>query len=149
MKLRCFQKHKIHLFVSCNQNNHFLGLNPHATVPIFFLHQLRLLRCSFFIHSTTPYIHPRLDSRIEPTFSDWPNVLSYLWSEPSSSTIVCVGEQLRLWLDCAHSQASLSLGYSLKQQVLKAYIQRMYVLTCFTCLTSNTHCYRYSVDIFS
>ena len=36
----------------------------------FFLRQFRLIKWSFYIHSTTPYIHPRLDSRIEPKFSD-------------------------------------------------------------------------------
>ena len=36
----------------------------------FSLRQFRLIKWSFFIHSTTPYIHPSLDSRIEPKFSD-------------------------------------------------------------------------------
>ena len=36
----------------------------------FSLRQFRLIKWSFFIHSTTPYIHPRLDSLIEPKFSD-------------------------------------------------------------------------------
>ena len=30
----------------------------------------RLIKCSFFINSTTPYILPRFDSQIEPNFSD-------------------------------------------------------------------------------
>ena len=36
----------------------------------FALRQFRLIKCSFFIHSATPYIHPRFDSRIEPKLSD-------------------------------------------------------------------------------
>ena len=36
----------------------------------FSLRQFRLIKWSFFIHSTTPFIHRRLDSRIEPMFSD-------------------------------------------------------------------------------
>ena len=37
----------------------------------FSLHQFRLIKCVFFfIHSTTPYLNPRLDSRTEPKFSD-------------------------------------------------------------------------------
>ena len=28
------------------------------------------IKCSFFIHSTRPYIHSRLNSGIEPIFSD-------------------------------------------------------------------------------
>ena len=47
-----------------------LGLNPYATLP-YSLRQVWLIKCSFFIHSTTPYIHPWLDSRIEPKFSNW------------------------------------------------------------------------------
>ena len=30
----------------------------------------RLIKCSFFIHSTTSYIHTRLGSRIEPKISN-------------------------------------------------------------------------------
>ena len=41
----------------------------------FSLRQFRLIKWSFSIHSTTPYIHPRLDSGIEPKFSDWQNDL--------------------------------------------------------------------------
>ena len=36
----------------------------------FSLRQFPLIKWSFSIHSTTPYIHLRLDSRIEPKFSD-------------------------------------------------------------------------------
>ena len=36
----------------------------------FSLRQFCLIKWSFFIHSTTPYIHPRFDSRIESRFSD-------------------------------------------------------------------------------
>ena len=36
----------------------------------FCLHQFQLIKWSFFIHSTTPYIHPRLVSLTEPKFSD-------------------------------------------------------------------------------
>ena len=36
----------------------------------FSIRQFRLIKRSFFIHSTTPYIHPRIDSRIEPKLSD-------------------------------------------------------------------------------
>ena len=38
---------------------------------LFSLRQFKRIKCSFFIHSTKPYIHPRIDSRIEPKFSDW------------------------------------------------------------------------------
>ena len=42
-----------------------------------FLRQFRLIKCSFFIHSTTPYVHPKLDSQIEPKFPiGWELVLS-------------------------------------------------------------------------
>ena len=44
-----------------------MRLNPHATV-LFSLRQFQLIKCSFFIHSTTLYIHPRLDPQIEPKF---------------------------------------------------------------------------------
>ena len=37
---------------------------------LFSLCPFRLIKCSFFMHSTTPYVHPRLDSRIGPRFSD-------------------------------------------------------------------------------
>ena len=38
----------------------------------FSLRRFRIIKCSFFIHvqSTAPYIHQRLDSRIELKFSD-------------------------------------------------------------------------------
>ena len=36
----------------------------------FALRQFRLIKWSFFIHSATPYIHPSIDSRTEPKFSD-------------------------------------------------------------------------------
>ena len=39
----------------------------------FFLRQIWLIQCRFFIHNTTPYIHPRLVSRIESKFSDCQN----------------------------------------------------------------------------
>ena len=32
--------------------------------------QFRLAKCSFSMHNTIPYIHPRLDSRVLPRFSD-------------------------------------------------------------------------------
>ena len=35
----------------------------------FSCRQIQLIKCSFFIHST-PYMHPRLDSRIEPKYFD-------------------------------------------------------------------------------
>ena len=35
----------------------------------FPLRKYRLIKWSFFVHITTPYIHLRLDSRIEPKFS--------------------------------------------------------------------------------
>ena len=35
----------------------------------FSLRQLRLIKYSFFIHSTTSYIHPKLDSQIESNYS--------------------------------------------------------------------------------
>ena len=38
---------------------------------LFSLHQFLRIKCSFFIHSTMPYIHSKLDSRIGPIFSDW------------------------------------------------------------------------------
>ena len=38
---------------------------------IFSIRQFRLIKCSFFMHSTTPCIHPRLDSLIDPKFSNW------------------------------------------------------------------------------
>ena len=31
----------------------------------------RLTKCSFYLHNTTPYINPRIDSRIMSRFSDW------------------------------------------------------------------------------
>ena len=34
-----------------------MGLDPHAS--------------SLLIHSTTPYMHPRIGSRIKPKFFDW------------------------------------------------------------------------------
>ena len=34
----------------------------------FSLRQFWLIKCSVFIHSTTLYIHPRLDPQIEPKF---------------------------------------------------------------------------------
>ena len=34
-----------------------------------------MLQYYFFILSTTPNIHPRLDSRIEPKFFDWKRVM--------------------------------------------------------------------------
>ena len=34
------------------------------------LRQFQLIKWSSLIHSTMPYIHPRLDYRIEPQFSD-------------------------------------------------------------------------------
>ena len=37
---------------------------------LFVLRQFRLTKCSFFVYNTTPYIHPRLDSRIGPRFPD-------------------------------------------------------------------------------
>ena len=39
----------------------------------FLQRQFRLIKFSFSIHSTAAYIHPRLDSRIGPRFSDWAN----------------------------------------------------------------------------
>ena len=36
----------------------------------FFLTPVSANKMEFFIHSTTPYIHPRLDSQIELKFSD-------------------------------------------------------------------------------
>ena len=55
------------LNVFFGQNNGFacIELNPHA-IELMFL----LTKCSFFMHNTTPYMHPRLDSRIGPRFSD-------------------------------------------------------------------------------
>ena len=46
-----------------------MDLNPHATV-LFSLCQFRLIQCRFFIHCTTPNIHPGLASRIGPIYSD-------------------------------------------------------------------------------
>ena len=37
---------------------------------LFSLRQFWLIKCSFYIHSATLYIHPRLDSRIERKFYD-------------------------------------------------------------------------------
>ena len=34
-----------------------------------------MLQYYFSLHSTTPCIHPRLDSRIEPNFADWRRVM--------------------------------------------------------------------------
>ena len=48
-----------------------IELNPHATVFIF-LKPVPANKMQLFIHDTAPYInvHPRLDSRIGPKFSD-------------------------------------------------------------------------------
>ena len=40
----------------------------------FYLRRFRLIKWSFFVHISmrnASYIHPRLDSRIVPTFPDW------------------------------------------------------------------------------
>ena len=55
----------------------------------FSLRQFRLIKCSFFIHSDTPYIHPRLDFRIEPKFSDW----------QSAPKLRIMGQQVTLKVD--------------------------------------------------
>ena len=43
----------------------------------FSIRQFRLAKCSFFIHNSTPYINPMLDSRIGPRFSDCMNMCTY------------------------------------------------------------------------
>ena len=47
-----------------------IGLNPDGTVQ-FSLTPVPANKMELFILSTSPYMHPRLDSRIEPKFSDW------------------------------------------------------------------------------
>ena len=51
---------------------------PRCYNTFFSLCQFWLIKWSFFIHRTTPYIHPRLDSRIEPKFSDWSGCFAFL-----------------------------------------------------------------------
>ena len=49
-------------------------MDLNGTGPICYsailLRQFRLIKLSYFIHSTTPYIHLRLDSQIQRKFSD-------------------------------------------------------------------------------
>ena len=45
----------------------------------FSLRHFRLINWSFFIHSTMPNIHPRLNSGIEPKFSDCKAMLNNIW----------------------------------------------------------------------
>ena len=47
----------------------FNRTEPTCYSTIFSLRQFLLVKCSFFIHRTTPDIHPRLDSRIDRNFS--------------------------------------------------------------------------------
>ena len=56
----------------------------------FFLRQFRLIKWRFFIHSTTPYIHPRLDSRNEPKFSDCLQPVTYNGRRNNKNTEVNV-----------------------------------------------------------
>ena len=56
---------KLNLFFGQNNGFACIELNPHAIELM-----LLLTKYSFFIHTATPYIHPRLDSRIGPRFSD-------------------------------------------------------------------------------
>ena len=50
-----------------------MGLNRHATL-LFFVTPVLANKMQLFIHCSTPYIHPRLDSRIGLRFSDWINI---------------------------------------------------------------------------
>ena len=43
----------------------------------FSLGQFWLIKCSFFMHSTTPDIYLKLDSQIEPKFSIAPSVADW------------------------------------------------------------------------
>ena len=45
----------------------------------FSLRHFWLIKWSFFIHSTMPYTHPWLDSRIELKFSDCKAMLNNIW----------------------------------------------------------------------
>ena len=43
----------------------------------FSLRQFQLIKCRFFIHRTTPYIHLRLDSGIEKKLSDGGRIMLF------------------------------------------------------------------------
>ena len=67
-----------------------MDFNPHAT-ELIFRTPFPANKSSFFIHSTKPYIHHRLDSRIELKFSDWcPNIkIRCCYSPPLFYVIFC------------------------------------------------------------
>ena len=66
-----------------------MDLNPHATV-LFSLRQFRLIKCRFFIYSSTPNIHSRLASLIRARFSDCTLIVCYCSRADISSLRVCL-----------------------------------------------------------